>query len=158
MSRVPPGGRWPGLPRRARGFVGGATSRFLPLVLLSGLLPGCATSATRTMEESVLDPVGTYDLSMSSATQVSDGSMTIRGQPGNYRGTLTVGVLSAAIAGVETGVGLLNVHADLAQGRLILRLAGDGLCFAGNWVLGAQRGTVAAERLPRPEGSSGCGR
>lgn len=129
--------------------------RYLQLVLISGWLSGCAASPARTTEESVLDPVGTYDLSMSSATQVSDGTMTIRGEPGNYRGTFSVGVLSAAIAGVETGVGLLNVHANLAQGTLVLRLAGDGVSFAGNWVLGVQRGTITAEKRPRPQGSSG---
>lgn len=133
-----------------------AACRYMPLALISGLLPGCATSPARATEESILDPVGTYDLSMSSVTQVSDGTMTIRGEPGNYRGTLSVGVLSAAIGGVETGVAVLNVHANLAQGTLILRLTGDGFCFAGNWVLGTQRGTIAAEKLPRPRGSKGC--
>lgn len=130
--------------------------RYLQLVLISGWLSGCAASAARATEESILDPVGTYDLSMSSVTQVSDGTMTIRGEPRNYRGTFSVGVLSAAIAGVETGVSVLNVHANLAQGTLVLRLTGDGVCFAGNWVLGAQRGTITAEKLPRPQGSSGC--
>ena len=128
----------------------------MPLVLISGLLPGCATSPARAAEESILDPVGTYDLSMSSEIQVSDGTMTIHGEPGNYRGTFTVGVLSAAIAGVEAGVGVLHVHANLAQGTLTLRLTGDGVCFAGNWVLGAQRGTITAEKRPRPQGSKGC--
>lgn len=96
--------------------------------------------------EPVLDPVGSYTLSMSSATRVSDGTMTIRGEPGNYRGTLSVGALSTVIAGVETGVGVLNVHANLPQGALVLRLTGDGSRFAGNWVLGAQRGTITAEK------------
>ena len=146
-------------PRRSRcsrGFVHGLRGRRFPLVLLAGLLTGCATSPAPAAEEPVLDPVGVYDLSMSSVTQVSDGTMEIRGEPGNYRGTFSVGPVSAGIAAVETGVGMLNVHAGLPNGTLILRLTGDGFCFAGNWVLGAQRGTITAEKRPRPRRSSGC--
>lgn len=153
---MPAGGPPPARPAPPRRFSRGQLSRCLPLVLISGLPAGCATSPTPAVEESVLDPLGTYELSMSSVTQVSDGTMTIRGQPGNYRGTLSVGVLAAPIAAVETGVAILNVHASLPQGTLILRLSGDGLCFAGNWVLGAQRGTITAEKLPRAQGSGGC--
>ena len=132
------------------------TDRSLSLVFLAGFLTACATAPAPAVEEPALDPVGSYDLSMSSETRVSDGTMVIRGQPGNYRGTFSVGVLSAVIAGVETGVGVLNVHADLPQGTLVVRLNGDGLRFAGNWVLGAQRGTITAEKLPQPRGSTGC--
>ena len=107
---------------------------------------GCATIPSPATEESAPDPVGVYDLSMSSAIQVSEGTLEIVGEPGNYRGLFSVGPLSVAIAGVETGIGLLNVHADLPRGALILRLKGDGRRFAGNWVLGAQRGTITAEK------------
>lgn len=129
--------------------------RCFPFVLIAGWLPGCATSPVVATEERILDPVGTYDLSMSSVTLVSDGTMVIRGEPGNYRGTFSVGVLSVAIAGVEAGAGVLNVHADLPQGRIILRLTGDGFRFAGNWLLGAQRGTITAEKRPPPGGGGG---
>ncbi|MYK66687.1 MAG: hypothetical protein F4022_09460 [Gemmatimonadetes bacterium] len=132
------------------------SGRHPPLVLLTGLLAGCATAPAPAAEEPVLDPVGDYDLSMSSETQVSDGTMEIRGEPGHYRGLFSVGALSAVISEVETGAGALNVHANLAQGTLMLRLTGDGRCFAGNWVLGTQRGTITAEKRPRPRGSSGC--
>ena len=130
--------------------------RNLWLVLLAGLLAGCATRPPPAVEQPVLDPVGDYDLSMSSATQVSDGTMEIRGEPGDYRGLFSVGNLSAVIAGVEVGVSVLNVLAKLPQGMLTIRLTGDGHCFAGNWVLGTRRGTITAERQPRPQGSSGC--
>ena len=135
-------------------MIRGLSDRCFPLVLLGGLLAGCATLPEPAVEEPVLDPVGVYDLSMSSVTQVSEGTMEIRGEPGDYRGMLTVGVLSAAIAGVETGVGVLNVQAGLPNGTLVLRLTGDGFCFAGNWVLGAQRGTITAEKRPRPQRSA----
>ena len=128
--------------------------RSFSLVLIAGWLAGCATAPAPATEERILDPVGTYDLSMSSVTLVSDGTMVIRGEPGNYRGTFSVGRLSVAIAGVETGVGVLNVHADLPQGRIVLRLAGDGFRFAGNWVLGAQRGTITAEKRPPARGAA----
>lgn len=132
------------------------TSRNPWLVLLAGFLTGCATPPPPALEQPVLDPVGDYDLAMSSATQVSDGTMEIRGEPGDYRGLFSVGNLSAMIVGVETGVSVLNVQAKLSQGILTIRLTGDGHCFAGNWVLGAQRGTITAEKQPRPQGSGGC--
>lgn len=132
------------------------TDRGRSLVLLAAFLMGCATAPAPAAEQPVSDPVGSYELSMSSETGVSDGTMLIRGEPGNYRGTFSVGALSAVIAGVETGVGVLNVHADLPQGTLILRLAGDGVCFAGNWVLGARRGTITAEKVPGPRGGTDC--
>lgn len=156
MRRVPGTAPASARSRRSGRLDVGPLTRRLPLILLPGLLPGCGTAPVRTMEEAVLDPVGTYDLSMSSVTRVSGGTLEIRGEPGNYRGTFSVGVLSAAIAGVEAGAGILNVHANLPQGSLVLRLTGDGRCFAGNWVLGVQRGTVTAEKLPRPRGSGGC--
>ncbi len=132
------------------------TDRNLWVVLLVAFLTGCATPSPPAVEQPVVDPVGDYDLSMSSATQVSDGTMEIRGEPGDYRGLFSVGNLSAVIAGVEVGVSVLHVQVKLPQGILTIRLTGDGHCFAGNWVLGAQRGTITAEKQPRPQGSSGC--
>ena len=143
-------------PRCRHRFVRGLVLGCFPSVLIAGWLAGCATSPAVATEEPILDPVGTYDLSMSSATLVSDGTMVIRGAPGSYRGSFSVGTVSVVIAGVETGVGVLNVHADLPQGRIILRLTGDGFRFAGNWVLGAQRGTITAEKRPPPGGGSRC--
>ena len=130
--------------------------RRAPLLFLAGLLAGCAASPQPAVEQPVPDPVGDYDLAMSSATRVSEGTMEIRGEPGDYRGLFSVGNLSAVITGVEMGISVLNVQARLSQGMLMIRLTGDGRCFAGNWVLGTQRGTITAEKLPRPRGSSGC--
>lgn len=97
-------------------------------------------------EGPALDPLGVYDMTMSSESLVSEGMMEIRGSPGNYRGRLVVGVTEVAIGSVEVGAGFMNVHADMPTGALVLRLAGDGAFFSGNWVLGAQRGTVIAEK------------
>ena len=130
--------------------------RLAPLLFLAGLLAGCASAPAPASEQPVPDPVGDYGLSMSSATRVSEGTMEIRGEPGDYRGLFSVGNLSAVITGVEMGVSVFNVQAILSQGMLMIRLTGDGRCFAGNWVLGTQRGTITAEKLPRPRGSGGC--
>ena len=129
------------------------------------LLAGCALVAGRQPEgllanaeaEPVVDPVGVYDVTMSSGSQVSEGTIEIRGKPGNYRGTLVVGVMLVVIEGVETGAGIIQLRVDMPMGTLVLRLAGEGGCFSGNWVLDAQRGTVVSQKRAETAGvSAGC--
>ncbi len=67
---------------------------------------------------------------------------------GGHGGTLAVGGTRAIIVAVEADADQMTVEAVAEGGRLILRLARDGETFSGNWVLGSQRGTVAARRLP----------
>ncbi len=94
----------------------------------------------------VLDPVGTYDLTMSSDIMVAEGTMEIRGRPGRYVGTVAIGSFGGRIVSVEPGAGQLVVEVDSETGRLVFRLTADGACLSGNWVLGHLRGTIVAER------------
>lgn len=96
--------------------------------------------------EASLDPLGEYEVTLSSESLVSEGMMTIQGEPGAYRGTLVAGRMTARIVGVEVDANLMHVTAAVESGRLVLRLAGDGSFLAGNWVLGTRRGTVTATR------------
>lgn len=113
-----------------------------------GFLAGCATPPNATVGEATrLDPLGQYEVTLSSESLVSEGTMSIRGEPGAYRGALVAGDMTAVITGVEVGVDLMHVRATVGVGRLILRLAGDGHFLAGNWVMGTRRGTVTATRL-----------
>lgn len=72
--------------------------------------------------------------------------MEISGETGAYLGRISVGGVVAVVRRVETGPGHMRVEADTDRGRLVLRLAGDGGYFAGNWILGVQRGAVVAEK------------
>ena len=94
----------------------------------------------------LLNPVGTYDLTMSSEIMVAEGTMQIRGRPDRYSGTVAVGSFGGRIVKVEPGAGQLVVEVDTETGRLVFRLAGDGSRLSGNWVLGQLRGTIVAER------------
>jgi len=105
-------------------------------VLLASLLViGCATSspAARDLianQAAAFDPMGVYDLAMSSETMVSRGTMHIRGSPGRYAGIIAIGGVSARIVNVEIGEDHMTVLAATASpaggGRsLILRLARD---------------------------------
>ena len=93
-----------------------------------------------------LDPVGVYDVTMSSPSRVSHGTIEIRGEPRKYRGTLVLGTVAVVLESIETGAGILHLGANMPAGTLVLRLAGDGRCLSGNWVLGVQRGAVRAEK------------
>ena len=97
-------------------------------------------------DSEALNPVGAYDLTMSSETMVSEGKMEIRGEPGRYVGTVAVGGISGRIVKVMAGVGQLVVDVDTHAGRLVLRLVGGDATLTGNWVLGERRGTIVAER------------
>lgn len=80
--------------------------------------------------------------------------MEISGEPGRWRGRLSVGQVVAVVRRVETGPGHMRVEADTDRGRLVLRLATDGDFFSGNWTLGRQRGAVVAEkRQPYEDGA-----
>ncbi|MYG80597.1 MAG: hypothetical protein F4187_01950 [Gemmatimonadetes bacterium] len=94
----------------------------------------------------VLDPVGTYDLTMSSDIMVAEGTMEIRGRPGRYVGTVAIGSFGGRIVSVEPGAGQLVGEVDSETGRLVFRLTADGAYLSGNWVLGQLRGTIVAER------------
>ena len=129
------------------------------------LLAGCAVMSGRQPEGSpsdgdegpVVDPVGLYDVTMSSQGRVSEGTIEIRGKAGSYRGTVVLGSVSAVLESVEAGAGMIHLRVDMPRGKLVLRLTGDGRCFSGNWVLDMQRGTVMAEKRGEVEGNAaGC--
>jgi hypothetical protein len=96
--------------------------------------------------EGVDPPTGIYDVTMASQGMVSEGTMTIRGIPGDYRGTLSIPGVSAEIGDIDVGAEDLQLRARTERGTLILRLLRDGNFLSGNWILGEQRGTFAAER------------
>lgn len=116
------------------------------------LLASCATSSNRAGAQGPADgtgshdPTGIYDVTLASQGMVSEGTMTLRGVPGDYRGTLSVSGFSAEIGDVEVGGMDLEIRAPTDRGMLILRLLRDGSFFSGNWILGEQRGTVTAEK------------
>lgn len=103
-------------------------------------------------ETAAMDPVGVYDLTMSSETMVSEGTMEIYGEPGGYEGRISLGVVTGRIVLVEAGEGQLIVQVALQEGRLTLRLAGDVSFLSGNWILGKRRGAVVAKRHEWQEG------
>jgi len=119
-------------------------------ILLAGCtaMPGPQTEGfgSDRDEEAVLDPVGVYDMTMSSQSHVSEGTIEIRGRPGRYHGYLQLGSVSAVLESVEPGAGILHLRVRLTGGTLVLRLTGDGSSFSGNWVLETQRGTVTATK------------
>lgn len=127
---------------------------FFTLATLHAL--GCAAPRIAAMPEPVpveaersgaaIDPIGMYDLTMSSETMVSEGTMEIYGEPGGYLGRVSVGSVNGRILLVEPGEGGLTVQVDVEGGRLVFRLAGDAFYLSGNWIMGGRRGTVVAER------------
>lgn len=117
------------------------------------LASGCAIAGAPATDAApppggVFDPVGFYDVTMSSERMVSEGTMSIRGEPGNYTGMIAVGSVAARIVNVEPGEDHMTVHATTRQTNLILRLGWDGEFLSGNWILGAQRGTFVGRRRP----------
>lgn len=94
-----------------------------------------------------MDPLGQYEVTLSSESLVSEGTMSIRGEPGAYRGALVAGGMTAVITGVDVDANQMHVRASVDFSTLVLRLAGDGHFLAGNWVMGTRRGTVTATRI-----------
>lgn len=135
-----------------------AAPRSLTLLLAVGLAGGCAGSGGPDPDggpapANVFDPVGWYDVTMSSERMVSEGTMDIRGEPGRYTGMIAVGSVAARIVTVDAGEDHMTVHATARQSNLILRLAWDGEFLSGNWILGAQRGTFVGRKSPgQPSG------
>ena len=117
------------------------------ILLLAGCIAGPRPEARpEDPGEAAPDPLGVYDLTMSSQSQVSKGTVEIRGGPRKYHGSLVLATAAVALERVETSEGMIHIRARMRAGTLVLRLAGDGRCFSGNWVLGTQRGTVVAEK------------
>lgn len=124
---------------------------WLTALLAIGLAGGCAGSGPPGPENGptpagVFNPVGWYDVTMSSERMVSEGTMDIRGEPGNYTGMMAVGSVAARIVNVDAGQDHMTVHATTRQTNLILRLVWDGEFLSGNWILGAQRGTFVGRK------------
>ena len=115
---------------------------------------GCAPRRLEATPEPVpataaaaMDPVGVYDLTMSSETMVSEGTLEIYGEPGAYLGRVSVGGVNGRIVLVEPGEGHLAIQVEVEGGRrLVFRLAGDSSFLSGNWVMGGRRGAAVAER------------
>jgi len=131
--------------------------RSLTALLVIGLAGGCAASSGSApdgeLPPATFDPVGWYDVTMSSERMVSEGTMDIRGEPGSYTGMIAVGSVAARIVNVDAGEDHMTVHATARQTNLILRLVWDGQSLSGNWILGAQRGTFVGRKRPaQPSG------
>lgn len=129
--------------RRPRFLIGGG----LALALAMGtLLSACQTTAGAG-GAGVIKPAGLYSVTMASAGLVSEGTMRIHGAEGNYRGTLSIGGMSATVRRVEVGEGTFEAELQTPSGTLVLRLVGDESFLTGNWLLGGRRGTFTAERV-----------
>lgn len=127
--------------------------RLAGAMLVIGLAGGCAVSHPPGAGDgpapgNVFNPVGWYDVTMSSERMVSEGTMDVVGEPGNYTGMIAVGSVAARIVTVEAGEDHMTVHAITRQTNLILRLAWDGEFLSGNWILGGQRGTFVGRKRP----------
>ena len=111
-------------------------------------LAGCSATAGGIAERSdALDPVGGYEITMASASMVSEGTMEIVGTREGWGGELVLGSVRGPVAEVDAGPDHMTVHAA-ANGRpLVLRLVWDGEVFSGNWIMGNQRGTVSARKV-----------
>ena len=118
--------------------------RWCLAVVAAALGSACATTSGG--EAPSFDPTGIYDVTMASQGLVSEGTMTVRGVPGRYRGTLSAGGMSAEVHRVEVGEDNMSLWAETDGGTLILRLLKDGSFLSGNWVLGERRGTFTAEK------------
>lgn len=136
-----------------------------PALLLALCHAGCSMqrappSGTAPVSGDAFDPVGRYDLTMSSEGMVSEGTMDIGGEPGRYTGLVAIGGVAARIFAVEAGEDHMTVRAALRQGSLILRLAWDGESVSGNWLMGGRRGTIMGRKRPRqpPGGPVSIGR
>lgn len=106
-------------------------------------------SAALANDGALLDPVGSYAFSSSTADGTPyHGTFEIRGRPGAYQGQASTPVLpDLELAGVATHGQSMILTVDAPGGTATIRLTFTGRAFVGRWSLGAHGATIRGRRL-----------
>ena len=117
-------------------------------VLSVVLMAGCATLQPEGPKE--LDPTGRYTLTTFIQGSMVSGGMRIRGEPGDYTGSLYTdftGELELNSISVEGNQLLGTVSTPDGPADLRLTFDEDGESFTGSWTLGPESGSVSGSRV-----------
>jgi hypothetical protein len=98
----------------------------------------------------VLDPVGSYEFATTVNGQFVNGTMTITGEAGAYKGRILTNMFpEIPIAGAAVEGQTMVVRANMPDGELTLNLKFDGAIFTGTWALGGESGAFNGKKLPK---------
>lgn len=120
-----------------------------------GLLGACASApepappAPAALEQPTeVDPVGTYTFSTTVQGMAVDGQMRIGGSRGSWGGSIYSDVTGEMpISRVTVDGQQVVVLADTPDGPVRIRMMFNGESFSGDWVLGADGGTLRGRRI-----------
>lgn len=94
-----------------------------------------------------VDPVGEFEYSTMTPDGSLTGTITIRGTPGNYTGTIDGGAMGMfPVKGVTVSGQTMTIASEHPEGPLEVRLAFVGDEFTGSWHLGTQSGEMTGRR------------
>jgi hypothetical protein len=94
-----------------------------------------------------VNPVGEFEYSTMTPDGPLTGTMTIRGTPGNYTGSINAGAMGVfPVKGVTVNGQVMTIASEHPEGPLGLRLTFVGDEFTGSWHLGTESGEVAGKR------------
>ena len=98
----------------------------------------------------VLDPVGSYEFATTVNGQFVNGTMSIAGAPGAYKGRILTNMFpEIPIAGVVVDGQTMVVRGNMPDGELTLNLKFKGEIFTGNWALGDESGAFTGKKLAK---------
>ena len=108
--------------------------------------PQIPEPATQVVTAAV-NPVGEFEYSTMTPDGPLTGTITVRGTPGNYTGTIDGGTMGVfPVKGVTVSGQTMTIASEHPGGPLEVRLTFVGDEFTGSWHLGAQSGEVAGKR------------
>jgi len=94
----------------------------------------------------VLDPVGTYDFQTEAMGSPVNGTFTITGSPGSYRGNMTTNIGSFSLSDISVDGEELTVFAESPDVFVVFVLAFVGSSFTGEWDAEGMSGVVSGSK------------
>lgn len=107
-------------------------------------IPEPSTQVTTT---AAVNPVGEFEYSTMTPDGPLTGTITIRGTPGNYTGTIDGGAMGVfPVKGVTVSGQVMTIASEHPEGPIEVRLTFVGDAFTGSWHLGTESGEIAGKR------------
>jgi hypothetical protein len=109
--------------------------------------PQIPEPSTQAATTAAVNPVGEFEYSTLTPDGPLTGTITIRGTPGNYTGSIDGGAMGVfPIKGVTVSGQAMTIASEHPEGPLEVRMTFAGDEFTGSWHLGPQSGEIAGKR------------
>lgn len=125
-------------------------NRSTAVLVVAGLVGGCAAKGSNPPAPAALEPAGTYAFSSTYEGQPITGTMVLRKTESGYSGVVEAetGPPPVPVYAVTVQGSTMTVFGDTGGDDLIITLQFTGDQFTGSWVVGFEGADITGTKLP----------